>query len=69
MVAVVGGVAKVVLPLLAQYAWPVVLAGLLARREIRRRREQDALRAQQRAEQYATYQPRSGPDDDDDPRS
>ncbi len=35
----------------AQYVWPVVLAWVLARREVRRRRAQEALRAELKAEQ------------------
>ncbi|MCZ2827031.1 MULTISPECIES: hypothetical protein [unclassified Modestobacter] len=49
----------------AQYVWPILLAWVLARREIRRRREQDALRAQRRAEEQAE----AGTGDDDRPAS
>ncbi len=48
----------------AQFVWPVLLAAYLARREIRRRREQDALRAQRRAEQTEAGREEDRQDDD-----
>jgi hypothetical protein len=44
-----------------QYIWPVILAAFLARREIKRRREQDALKARLKAEAQSTGSPPTSP--------
>jgi len=48
----------------ARYVWPVVLAGALAHREVRRRRAQEALRAELRAQarEQAQEEPDARPD-------